>query len=109
MALKEAYQQRFEAQLREWEAEFAKWKARAEKETAEVKIQYYKQMEGLEPKLRAAQEKLDELKQASGEAWMELQVGLEKAFAEAQTAFSDLKEAWQKAMSKFQKPTGTRS
>ena len=46
-----------------------------------------KEVEALRPKLRAAQEKLDELKHTSAEAWGDLKPGLEKAWAELQKSF----------------------
>jgi chromosome segregation ATPase len=47
-----------------------------------------KEVEALRPKLRAAQDKLDELKHTSVEAWGDLKPGLEKAWAELQKSFS---------------------
>jgi hypothetical protein len=46
-----------------------------------------KEVEALRPKLKAAQEKLDELKHTSSEAWGDLKPGLEKAWAELQKSF----------------------
>ena len=43
-----------------------------------------KEVASLRPKLKAAQEKLDELKQTSTEAWGDLKPGLEKAWSELQ-------------------------
>jgi ElaB/YqjD/DUF883 family membrane-anchored ribosome-binding protein len=43
-----------------------------------------KEVETLRPKLKAAQEKLDELRQTSAEAWGDLKPGFEKAWSELQ-------------------------
>ena len=43
-----------------------------------------KEIDALRPKLKVAQEKLDELKQASSEAWGDLRPGFEKAWSELQ-------------------------
>ena len=41
-----------------------------------------KELESLRPKLKAAQERLQELKQTSAEAWGDLKPGLQKAWEE---------------------------
>lgn len=46
-----------------------------------------KEVEALRPKLKVAQEKLDELKHTSTEAWGDLKPGLEKAWSELQKSF----------------------
>lgn len=47
-----------------------------------------KEVDALRPKLKAAQEKLDELKQTSTEAWGDLKPGLERAWTELQKSFT---------------------
>jgi len=47
-----------------------------------------KELEALRPKLKAAGEKLDELKHTSTEAWGDLKPGLEKAWAELQKSLN---------------------
>ena len=47
-----------------------------------------KEAEALRPKLKAAQEKLHELKHTSAEAWGDLKPGLEKAWDELQKSLS---------------------
>ncbi|MCJ7685048.1 MAG: coiled coil domain-containing protein, partial [Desulfobacteraceae bacterium] len=64
MSMKEAYQQKLEAQLDEWNVEIDKLKAKADKAEAEAQIQYYKQIEDMRVKQKAAREKLTELKEA---------------------------------------------
>lgn len=51
MGLKEAYEERLKAQLREWEAEIAKLKARAEIERCDAQIAYYRRVESLQRRL----------------------------------------------------------
>jgi hypothetical protein len=50
MSMKEAYQQRLQAQVDEWKAEMDKMKAKAEKATADARIEYHKQLEELKEK-----------------------------------------------------------
>ena len=47
MGLKEAYQEKIEAQIREWNAKLDEYKAKADKAKADVKIQMYQQMDRL--------------------------------------------------------------
>jgi hypothetical protein len=47
-----------------------------------------KEAEALRPKLKAAQEKLYELKQNSAEAWEDLKPGMKKAWDELQKSFN---------------------
>ena len=56
-----------------------------------------KEADALRPKLKAAQEKLYELKQTSAEAWGDLKPGLEKAWDELQKSLSQ-------AASRFKTP-----
>jgi ElaB/YqjD/DUF883 family membrane-anchored ribosome-binding protein len=56
-----------------------------------------KEVEALRPKLKAAQEKLDQLKHTGVEAWGDLKPGLEKAWAELQKSFGQ-------AASRFKTP-----
>ena len=48
-----------------------------------------KEVEALRPKLKAAQERFEELRQTSIEAWGDLKPGLEKASVELQKAFKE--------------------
>jgi uncharacterized coiled-coil DUF342 family protein len=94
MGMKEAYQQKLEAQLAEWKADINKMKAKADKADADTQLEYYKRIEELRSKQESAQEKLEELKEASGDAWEELKAGVE-------LALGSLGEAVKSASSKF--------
>jgi len=94
MDTKEAYQEKAEAQLREWGAKIDELKAKADKAKAEAKIEYYEQIEELRSKQEAIQLKLQKLRESGGQAWEELKPGLEHAW-------NDLKISVEKAVSKF--------
>lgn len=47
-----------------------------------------KEAEALRPKLKAAQERLQELRHTSGEAWEDLKPGLQRAWDELQKSFT---------------------
>jgi len=80
MGMKEAYQQKLEAQLDEWTADINKMKAKADKADADAQLEYYKQIEELRSKQETAQEKLEELKEAGEDAWEDLKAGMENAW-----------------------------
>ncbi len=80
MSTKEAYEKKLQAQLDEWALEYEKLKVRADKVKAEGQIEYQKELEELRSKQKVAQEKLDEIKAASGDAWEDLKTGLESSW-----------------------------
>jgi predicted ATP-binding protein involved in virulence len=86
---RKAYVEKFDAQLKEWSAEIAQFKAKADKAQAEAKIEYYKTIRVLQYMRDQAEIKLDKLKTASDDAWEDLMVGTEKAWAEIKTSFQD--------------------
>jgi hypothetical protein len=94
MEEKSAYQEKFEARLKEWKAKIEQLEARAGQVKADAKIEYQEKIRELKEKEKAARSKLEELKKGGSEAWRELKGGLEKAG-------DDLKAAIEKAVSKF--------
>ena len=86
---RKAYEEKLAAQLQEWHAQITLLKAKAETAKAKARVEYYTNLEGLQPKWDAAQAKLQELKGAGDEAWEELKIGAEKSWAEIKTAFHE--------------------
>jgi hypothetical protein len=84
---RKAYEEKLDAQLKEWSTRIALFNAKADKAKAEAKIEFYKTIETLQDKLDAAGTKLWELRAAGDEAWEDLKTGAEKARAEVKTAF----------------------
>jgi hypothetical protein len=95
MGLKEAYQEKIEAQIKEWTAKLQLYKAKADKASADVKIQMHQQLDHLRAQKEAALQKLNEIKAASGDSWETLKAGAEKALEE-------MKKTWEGMKSKFQ-------
>ena len=86
MEKKIAYQEKMDAQLREWSAKIDQLKAKADKAKAEAKIEYYDQIEALKAKQKVVQAELQKLK-ASGEvAWEKVRTGVENAWGEMTSA-----------------------
>lgn len=92
--LKEAYLANREAEFKEWDAKILQLEAKAEQAQAQVKIQYYQQLESLRAKQITVREKLHELKESSGAAWESVKIGLENAW-------HDLKGGLATAAAKF--------
>ena len=84
---RKAYEEKYDAQLKEWSAEIALLKAKADKAKAEAKIEYYKTIETLQAKQDAARMKLQELRTAGDDAWEDLKKGAENVWTEVKTAF----------------------
>ena len=59
MSMKDAYQKKIEAQMAEWKSEIDKMKAKADKADADAKIAYYKEIDALRSKQKAAQDIVD--------------------------------------------------
>lgn len=86
---RKAYEERLDAQLKEWSAQMALFKAKAGRTKAEMKIEYEKAVESLQQKHDEAGIKLRELKASGDEAWEDVKAGLEKAWTEVKTAFHE--------------------
>ena len=86
---RKAYEEKLDAQLKEWSAQIALLKVKADKAKADVKIDYYKTIDTLQRKQDEARTKLQELKAAGDEAWKDLKTGAEKAWSEVKTAYHD--------------------
>ncbi|HEY2981644.1 MAG TPA: hypothetical protein VGJ22_10715 [Anaerolineales bacterium] len=82
MADEQSYRKKMEAQLNELGAQISEL-------LGKLGTGVDKELEALRPKLKAAREKLEELKQTSADAWGDLKPGLEKAWVELQKSFNE--------------------
>ena len=80
MSMKEAYEQKLQAQLDEWSAEIDKLKAKADSAEADAQLEYYKKIEELRLMRETAVNKLTELKDAGGDAWEDLKAGIDSSW-----------------------------
>ncbi|MFO8163785.1 MAG: hypothetical protein R6T98_04555 [Desulfatiglandales bacterium] len=80
MSMKDAYEQKLQAQLDEWGAEIDKLKAKADNAEADTQLKYYKQIEELQSMKETATNKLAELKDAGDDAWEDLKAGIDSAW-----------------------------
>jgi len=86
---RKAFEEKFDAQLKEWSAEIALLKAKADKAKAEVKIEYYKTLETLQGKQDVARTKLKELRSAGDDAWEDVKAGVENVWTEIKAVFQN--------------------
>ena len=86
---RKAYEDKLDAQLKEWSAQIALLKAKADNAKADAKIEYHKTIETLQRKQNDAGKKLQELKAAGDEAWGDIKTGAEKVWAEVKAAYHD--------------------
>jgi chromosome segregation ATPase len=94
MGMKEVYQEKIEAQLKEWSAKIQELKAKAEQARAERKIELHKAIDDLRARKEAAQKKLKDIKEASAETWEKLKGTMDKAM-------DDVKNYWESIKTKF--------
>ncbi len=89
MGMKEAYEKKITSQLDSWNAELDKLKAKADKAEGDVQLEYYKQIEEIRTMQATAHEKLNELKDASDDAWEDLKAGVDSAWNSLGNALKD--------------------
>lgn len=87
MTTKQAYQEKIEAQLREWQLGLDKLRVKAARTKAETKLEYQQQIDALAVKQQAARQKFEALKQASSDKWDTLKVNVDKAMTDLQQGF----------------------
>ena len=86
---RKAYEEKLEAQLKEWSVEIELLKAKAANAKADAKIEYFKTIDAVQRKQNDAAAKLRELKTAGDDAWEDIKTGAEKAWAEVKTAYHE--------------------
>lgn len=95
MGHREDYQRKIEAQLREWSQKIDELTAKVEGAEADAKAEYERRITELRSKHRAVQDRLDEIRRSSDEAWETLKVGME-------SAMNQFKRTLDEALSKFE-------
>lgn len=89
MQIQNAYQQKMEAQLKEWSAQINLLEAKVENAGADIKVMRAKQLGELRTKQRAASDKMKELENASGEAWEQVKKTADKVWDDLKTGLAD--------------------
>jgi hypothetical protein len=84
---RKAYEEKIDAQLKEWKAEIALLNAKSDKAKAETKIEYYKTIEILQGMQDRFRLKLQEIRIAGDNDWEDLKTGAENVWTEVNSAF----------------------
>ena len=87
MEERKAYEEKLDAQLKEWKSRIVVLKSKADKAKADTKMDYHKIIQVLDHKGDEVRTKLRELKTAVDERWEDHKSGFEKVLNEFQTAF----------------------
>lgn len=96
MNTRNEYVEQLKKNLDEWNTEIGKWEAKAKVARTDLRIDYEMQLEALRRHREEATAKLKELQASGEEAWKDLSVG-------ADAAWAAMREAFDKATSHFQK------
>ncbi len=86
MTTQEAYQQKFEAKLKEADAQIDKLAAQAESAQADAKLQYKEQVKALRAKRDEIGQSVMKMNQKSADATKEIMSGVENAWSEFATS-----------------------
>lgn len=87
---KKAYQEKLDAQLKEWKAEIDKLKAQAEGKSADAKITYQEKIKQIEQKMAYYKEKSSKLKATGDDKWEDVKKELEKETNEIKAQLRDM-------------------
>ncbi len=86
---KELYQQKKKARLDEWKAKLDQLKAKAEGASAEAQLEFIKEIEALEEKIKEGKSKINKIADSSDEAWEALKDSLNSTWDSIQSAFDE--------------------
>ena len=89
---REAYVQKLKAKIDEWNAEIDKLAAKAEQVDADSKIEYQKQIDGLQAKRDELERKISDIREAGEGAWEDMKAGVESAWEALDEAFKSMSE-----------------
>lgn len=87
MGTKAAFEQKMDAELREWQARIDVLKAKADQAEASQRLKYHEEIEALRTHLAETREKLDALRATSKDAWEDVKGGAEQSWRDLRSAF----------------------
>lgn len=85
---RKAYEEKFDAQLKEWSTKITLLNTKADKAKAEAKVEYYKTIEHLQGKQDEARIKLQELRAAGDDVWEDIKTGAENVWTDVKASFN---------------------
>jgi predicted nucleic acid-binding Zn-ribbon protein len=92
MSDKQDYIEKLKAQANVWRTQIAQLEARVDKAEVDAKHEYTKQLQQLQERVDQFEQKIDEIKKSSDDAYGELKVGAEQAWNDIGNAFSNALE-----------------
>jgi predicted nucleic acid-binding Zn-ribbon protein len=92
----EEYKQELNTKLEEMDEQIDQWEKKAAEETGEAKEAMEKKLENLKVRRADVRKKLDELGDASAEAWEKTKDGVEDAFRQLQESYKEAKKEFNK-------------
>lgn len=84
---RDAYHQKMTAQFNEWGAKVDVLRAKADKASAEAKIELHKKLDGIKELEKQAAAMLERVKTATGEAWTEVKKSVDEGWTKVAAAF----------------------
>jgi uncharacterized coiled-coil DUF342 family protein len=94
---KEEYIEKMAAQLKEWSAKIAELETRVGTVKSDLNTEYGKRIHELKDERDKLARNIQEIREASGEAWTTLKVGLDKAWGEFTCALTGARDKFKKA------------
>lgn len=94
MEIKDAYEQKMEAQMKEWDAQINLLEAKVENAGADIKVKRAQAIHELRVKQRVASEKMRQLGNASGKAWDQAKETADKVWADLKTGVEAARSAF---------------
>ena len=87
MNTRKEYVEQLKVSLDRWNSDIARWEAKARLTKTDLTIEYEMQLEALRQHREEATAKLKEIQASSGEAWKDLRIGADAAWASLSAAF----------------------
>lgn len=87
MSDRDAYIEKTKAMLDQWNAQIERMQAKADEAEANAKIEYQKQVEDMQARRDEAEAKLNDLRNASDDAWSDMRAGFDAAWQNLSSAF----------------------
>ena len=87
MITKEEYQDKLEAEIREWSSRIYILKVEVERQQGEKKPEHIKRIEEVLDQIAKLEEMIEELKKANGKKWIEVKDRVQEAQADLENSF----------------------
>jgi uncharacterized coiled-coil DUF342 family protein len=90
MDVKNAYKEKMAAQMNEWAAQIGLLEAKIENANASIKLKGKEEIKSLHEKHDALVEKMNELRQSSGDAWAQIKLTTDNIWGELKSGIASV-------------------